>query len=168
MSAMTEGFQTATRRRRGLAALGALLAVLLFDHARTGRGLPGTRRNRGKLRERFDRRYNVKSIDEEDGGMTTERFLNAYHNASTAPSPDVPADIAGFMLAADPSSPMRRSSLGYSLGLIGSGRAADRRGWAHARKYISEKYADWADYRAPAKGYGIRVRTRGQRADPAH
>jgi hypothetical protein len=34
--------------------------------------------------------------------MTTERFLNTYHNASTAPSPDVPADLASFMLAADP------------------------------------------------------------------
>ena len=34
--------------------------------------------------------------------MTTERFLNAYHNASTAPSADVPADLAGFMLAVDP------------------------------------------------------------------
>src|SRR5829696_9754883 len=33
--------------------------------------------------------------------MASERFLNAYHNASTAPSPDVPADLAGFMLAAD-------------------------------------------------------------------
>jgi GAF domain-containing protein len=30
-------------------------------------------------------------------------------------------------------------------------------GWAHARKYfsLSEKYAQWADYRAPAKGSGI-------------
>jgi hypothetical protein len=34
--------------------------------------------------------------------MATERFLNAYHNASTAPSPDVPEDLASFMLAADP------------------------------------------------------------------
>jgi hypothetical protein len=34
--------------------------------------------------------------------MTTERFLNTYHNASTAPSPDVPANLASFMLAADP------------------------------------------------------------------
>jgi hypothetical protein len=36
------------------------------------------------------------------GAMATERFLNAYHNASTAPSPDVPEDLASFMLAADP------------------------------------------------------------------
>ena len=50
--------------------------------------------------------------------MTTERFLNTYHNASTAPSPDVPADLASFMLAADPVLAERRSSRGYSLALI--------------------------------------------------
>jgi hypothetical protein len=62
--------------------------------------------------------------------MTTERFLHTHHNASTAPSRDVPADLASFVLAAE---------------------------WAHARKYfsLSEKYAQWADYRAPAKGFGI-------------
>jgi len=35
-------------------------------------------------------------------GMDDQRFLNSYHNASTPPGPDVPADLAGFMLAADP------------------------------------------------------------------
>jgi len=34
--------------------------------------------------------------------MDDERFLNSYHNASTPPGPDVPADLAGFILAADP------------------------------------------------------------------
>ena len=34
--------------------------------------------------------------------MRTERFLNSYHNASTPPGPDVPAQLAAFMLAADP------------------------------------------------------------------
>jgi hypothetical protein len=33
--------------------------------------------------------------------MTGEHFLNTYHNAST-PSPDVPSELASFMLAADP------------------------------------------------------------------
>jgi hypothetical protein len=30
-------------------------------------------------------------------------------------------------------------------------------GWAHARKYfsLSEKYAAWADYSTPARGFGI-------------
>ena len=34
--------------------------------------------------------------------MSGDQFLNTYHNASTPPSPDVPADVANFMLAADP------------------------------------------------------------------
>lgn len=34
--------------------------------------------------------------------QTWRRYLNAYHNGSTAPSPDTPADLASFMLAADP------------------------------------------------------------------
>jgi hypothetical protein len=34
--------------------------------------------------------------------MDDERFLNSYHNASRPPGPDVPADLAGFILAADP------------------------------------------------------------------
>jgi hypothetical protein len=33
---------------------------------------------------------------------TTSGSLNSYHNASTSPDPDVPAELAGFMLAADP------------------------------------------------------------------
>jgi hypothetical protein len=31
--------------------------------------------------------------------MDDERFLNSYHNASRPPGPDVPADLAGFILA---------------------------------------------------------------------
>ena len=90
--------------------------------------------------------------------MTTDRFLNTYHNASTAPSPDVPADLASFMLAADPvlghaaelARILARAHQGAAAQLIGEG-------WDHARKYfsLSEKYAEWADYRAPAKGFGI-------------
>ena len=49
--------------------------------------------------------------------MTTERFLNAYHNTSTAPSPTF-RRTSGSCLRPTLSSPMRRSSLGYSLGLI--------------------------------------------------
>jgi GAF domain-containing protein len=90
--------------------------------------------------------------------MTAERFLNTYHNASTAPSPDVPGHLASFMLAADPiladaaqlARVLVRAHQGAATQLIGEG-------WAHARKYfsLSEKYAAWADYRAPAKGFGI-------------
>jgi hypothetical protein len=39
---------------------------------------------------------------EVDPGMDDEQFLNSYHNAGTPPGPDVPADLAGFMVAADP------------------------------------------------------------------
>jgi GAF domain-containing protein len=90
--------------------------------------------------------------------MTTERSLNSYHNATTAPGPDVPADLAGFMTAADPvlantaelARVVVRAHQGAATQLIGEG-------WAHARKYfsLSEKYAAWADYRAPARGLGI-------------
>ena len=90
--------------------------------------------------------------------MTTERFSNTYRNASTAPSPDGPADLASFMLAADPVLAeaaelvriVARAHQGAATQLVGDG-------WAHARKYfsLSEKYAEWADYRVPAKGYGI-------------
>src|SRR4029453_5784284 len=90
--------------------------------------------------------------------MDDERFLNSYHNASTPPGPDVPSDLAGFMLAADPvlaqaaelARVLTRAHQGAAAQLIGEG-------WAHARKYfsLSEKYADWADYRQPARGIGI-------------
>jgi GAF domain-containing protein len=90
--------------------------------------------------------------------MTAERFSNTYRNASTAPSPDVPGHLASFMLAADPiladaaqlARVLVRAHQGAATQLIGEG-------WAHARKYfsLSEKYAAWADYRAPAKGLGI-------------
>ena len=33
--------------------------------------------------------------------MTAERFVNTCHNASPPPSPDVPADLASFLLTAD-------------------------------------------------------------------
>ena len=33
--------------------------------------------------------------------VSAERFLNSYHKASTPPGPDVPAELAAFMLAVD-------------------------------------------------------------------
>ena len=61
--------------------------------------------------------------------MDDERFLNSYHNASTPPGPDVPADLAGFMLAADPvlseaaelSRVLARAHQGAATQLIGDG-----------------------------------------------
>jgi len=70
--------------------------------------------------------------------MDDERFLNSYHNASTPPDPDVPADLAGFMLAADPvlseaaelSRVLARAHQGAATQLFGED-------WTHARKYFS-------------------------------
>ena len=90
--------------------------------------------------------------------MTSERFLNTYHNASTTPSDDLPADLASFLQAVDPvltdaaelARVLARAHQGAATQLIAEG-------WAHARKYfsLSEKYAAWADYDTPAKGTGI-------------
>jgi GAF domain-containing protein len=90
--------------------------------------------------------------------MSDERFLNTYHNASTPPSSDVPPELAAFMLAVDPvlvqaaelARVVTRAHQGAAAQLIGEG-------WAHARKYfsLSEKYAAWADYHTPARGFGI-------------
>src|SRR4029453_5038656 len=66
--------------------------------------------------------------------------------------------LAGFMLAAAPvltqaaelARVLARAHQGAATQLIGEG-------WAHARKdfSLSEKYAAWSGYRAPAKGSGI-------------
>jgi len=90
--------------------------------------------------------------------VSTERFLNSYHNASTPPGPDVPTELAAFMFAVDPvllqaaelARVPARAHQGAATHLIGED-------WSHARKYfsLSEKYAAWADYQQPAVGYGI-------------
>jgi GAF domain-containing protein len=90
--------------------------------------------------------------------VTDQRFLNTYHNASTSPDRDVPPDMAAFMLAADPilaqaaelARVLARAHQGAATQLVG-------KDWAHARKYfsLSEKYAEWAGYDAPATGFGI-------------
>ena len=90
--------------------------------------------------------------------MSGEQFLNTYHNASTPPSPNVPAVLANFILAADPVL-AQAAELARVIAFAHQGAATHLigEGWAHARKYfsLSEKYAAWADYRAPAKGVGI-------------
>jgi GAF domain-containing protein len=100
------------------------------------------------------------AADQQHGGihMTGESFLNTYHNASTAPSQDVSPELADFMVAADPvladtaelARVLARAHQGAATQLIGDG-------WPDARKYfsLSEKYAAWAGYRSPAKGFGI-------------
>jgi GAF domain-containing protein len=87
-----------------------------------------------------------------------EPFLNAYHNASTPPPPDLPPDLAAFMLAADP---ILSDAAEIARVLVRAHQAAATQligqGWANARKFfsLSQKYAEWADYRAPAQGIGI-------------
>jgi hypothetical protein len=49
------------------------------------------------LREEFAPEGSRRTMDP----VTAERFLNSYHNAGPPPSPDVPEDLASFMLAAD-------------------------------------------------------------------
>jgi hypothetical protein len=70
--------------------------------------------------------------------MSEEPFLNSYHNASTPPPPDLPPDLAAFMLAADPilsdaaeiARVLVRAHQAAAVQLIG-------KGWANARKFFS-------------------------------
>jgi GAF domain-containing protein len=90
--------------------------------------------------------------------MNDDAFLNTYHNASTPPPAEVPADLARFMAAADEvlalaaelARMVTQAHQGAATQLIGEG-------WRYARKYfsLSAKYASWADYRKPAVGFGI-------------
>jgi hypothetical protein len=71
----------------------------------TRSGAHGCAHVRGADREWLARWFNLQVTQEKEGDrpiMTTERFLNTYHNATTEPSAEVPADLAGFRLAADP------------------------------------------------------------------
>jgi hypothetical protein len=82
--------------------------------------------------------------------VTAERFLNSYHNASPPPSPDVPEDVASFILAAD-----RVLAEAAELARVharahqGAATEPIGQGWAHTRKSfsLSDQYAGWADYR---------------------
>ena len=90
--------------------------------------------------------------------MSETAFLNTYHNASTPPPAEIPADLASFMSAADRvldqaaelTRVVAQAHQGAATQLIGEG-------WRYARKYfsLSEKYAAWANYRVPAAGFGI-------------
>ena len=90
--------------------------------------------------------------------VSDERFLNSYRNISSPPSPDLPPEMVGFLRAVDPiltdaaelARVVAHAHQGAAMQLIGEG-------WKHARKFfsLSEKYAAWADYRAPADGFGI-------------
>jgi hypothetical protein len=66
--------------------------------------------------------------------VTAERFLNTHHHASPPPSPDVPEDLASFVLAAD-RVPAEAAELAGALARAQHGAAMQRlgEGWAHAR-----------------------------------
>lgn len=93
--------------------------------------------------------------------MDDKPLLNTYHNGSTAPDADVPAELAAFMVAADPvlanaaelTRVVTHAHQGAATQLIDES-------WTHARKWfsLSQKYAAWADYKQPARGYGIHAR----------
>ena len=88
--------------------------------------------------------------------MSDHTFLNTYHNASTAPPPNVPGELASFMLAADPVL-AQAAELARVIAAARFTRcrgAVDRARLGQRRKYcsLSEKYAAWADYDAPARG----------------
>ena len=62
--------------------------------------------------------------------VSAERFLNSYHNASTPPGPDVPAELAAFMLAVDPilaqAAELARVLIGFDGQNYGFIQASDR------------------------------------------
>ena len=101
--------------------------------------------------------------------MTTERLLNTYHNASTAPSSDVPVGPRELHAGRRPGPrPSAGAHPGTRPGASGSGRAADRRGGSGPQVLLA-----LGEIRAvgglPSTGQGIRhprVRSRGQSADP--
>jgi hypothetical protein len=49
------------------------------------------------MREEFAPEAPRRTMD----SVTAERFWNTYHNAGPHPAPDVPEDLASFMLAAE-------------------------------------------------------------------
>jgi hypothetical protein len=92
--------------------------------------------------------------------VTAERFLGR----TTTPAPHRARTFLRTSRAScwppTGSWPRRPSSRGSLLGLTRERRRnPSARGGAHTRKYcsLSEKYAGWADYRAPAKGFGVHV-----------
>jgi GAF domain-containing protein len=90
--------------------------------------------------------------------VTDDTYLNSYHNASTPPSAACAPDLVAFMLASDPiladaaelARVVTHAHQAAATQLIGDD-------WSRVRKYfsLSERYAEWADYRVSAVGFGI-------------
>src|SRR5262245_54599779 len=90
--------------------------------------------------------------------MPDQPHRNVYRNASTPPPAEAPDDLAAVLVAIDP---ILAAAAELARVVAVAHQAACTQligpGWAYARKFfsLSEKYADWADYRVPAVGTGI-------------
>ena len=88
----------------------------------------------------------------------SEAFINTYHNMRTPPKPSEREEFVAFYNAADPVL-ARAAELARVVTHAHQGAAAQmiQGDWSQVRKYfsLSEKYAEWADYRTPAVGFGI-------------
>jgi hypothetical protein len=79
----------------------------------------------------------------ESDAMSAERFLNSYHNASTPPGPDVPPQLAAFMLAVDPVL-VQTAELARVLARAHQGAATQLIGqdWSHARDRLEGDFTE--------------------------
>lgn len=88
----------------------------------------------------------------------SEAFVNTYHNMRTPPKPGERPEMVAFYNAADPVLALA-AELARVVTQAHQGAATQmvNGDWSEVRKYfsLSEKYADWADYRTPASGFGI-------------
>jgi GAF domain-containing protein len=84
--------------------------------------------------------------------------VNTYHNTRTPPKPGERPEMVAFYNAADPVLALA-AELARAVTHAHQGAATQmvNGDWSEVRKYfsLSEKYADWADYRTPASGFGI-------------
>jgi GAF domain-containing protein len=84
--------------------------------------------------------------------------VNTYHNVRTPPRPGEQPEMVAFYNAADPVLALAAELARVVTGAHqGAATQMVNGNWSEVRKYfsLSEKYAAWADYRAPAVGFGI-------------
>jgi len=85
-------------------------------------------------------------------------FINTYHNSHTSPKSGERPEMVAFYDAADPVLELA-AELARVVAQAHQGAATQMvdGDWSEVRKYfsLSDKYAAWADYGAPAVGFGI-------------
>lgn len=88
----------------------------------------------------------------------SQPFADTYHNIRTPPKPGERPEMVAFYNAADPVLALA-AELARVVTHAHQSAATQmvNDDWSEVRKYfsLSEKYADWADYRTPAVGFGI-------------